>query len=326
VILSRRLYLGEIKHLKLHYKGKHQPIVDKKLWERVQSAIEANRTKPKADINVRTEAYLSGVVFMEDGRPLHMSVSKNGSGSYRYYVTKSRKYEPGIRLVANEFEGSFDRELIRFTSDARDALGECYEGECGAAIDSATQGLLAFSQQWHAMEYITKRAVIEAAIERICIWENRVDISIGVTNLLRHLAILPPLPVGTKTREHTVHLTHESRLKAHGRERRLIVSDGIIPEWSLNENASLLRAIARARVWYERLTRSDTGSIAALAKASRVSSAYASKFIRLAMLAPDLIEAIIDGRYSPGLSLRHLLLIAKHDWGRQRELFDAHGK
>ena len=65
----------------------------------------------------------------------------------------------------------------------------------------------------------------------------------------------------------------------------------------------------------------EVGSIKELARRSHVNPSYVARILRLATLAPDIIEAILDGREPSGLSLRKLTGKLPVMWDEQRERF-----
>ena len=83
-------------------------------------------------------------------------------------------------------------------------------------------------------------------------------------------------------------------------------------------NASLALTLARAHRWRDLLETRRYGSIRKLALELGVDSSYAARLLRLTLLAPDLVEAILDGTEPSGLSLE-MLYRAPADWEGQRE-------
>jgi site-specific DNA recombinase len=73
---------------------------------------------------------------------------------------------------------------------------------------------------------------------------------------------------------------------------------------------SLVRAIALAHDWRQQMERGSFQTIKALADAKGLSDSYVWKILRLGYLAPDIVEAILDGRQPVHLSL-HLINAAK---------------
>ena len=61
-----------------------------------------------------------------------------------------------------------------------------------------------------------------------------------------------------------------------------------------------MQAIVRAHGWREMLETGKYGTPANLAKAERVNDSYLSRMLRLALLAPDIVEAILGGRQPNG--------------------------
>ncbi len=64
----------------------------------------------------------------------------------------------------------------------------------------------------------------------------------------------------------------------------------------------------------------DYGSIAELADSESLNRSYVSRILRLTLLAPDIVEAILDGRQSEQLTLKAILEPFTAEWARQREL------
>ena len=70
---------------------------------------------------------------------------------------------------------------------------------------------------------------------------------------------------------------------------------------------ALVRALARAFRWQRLLDEGVYGTFDDLARAERVSQSYVSRILRLTLLAPSTVEAILDGRQPPALKLDNLL-------------------
>ena len=90
-LLRNRIYLGQIVHKDLVHQGEHLPIIDAKLFERVQQHLAANRVTRSAVAERRTErAALTGKLFDARGGPMSPAHSRGSSGRlYRYYVSAS---------------------------------------------------------------------------------------------------------------------------------------------------------------------------------------------------------------------------------------------
>lgn len=84
-------------------------------------------------------------------------------------------------------------------------------------------------------------------------------------------------------------------------------------------DSTLVRALARAFRWQRLLDEGAHATFDELAKAEGVSQSHVSRMLRLTLLSPDLVEAILEGRQPEGMRLEGLLAGFPDEWGRQRE-------
>jgi hypothetical protein len=103
--------------------------------------------------------------------------------------------------------------------------------------------------------------------------------------------------------------------------RKLIVAPPGCDDWAPPPKVdnSLIRALARAHRWQRMLESDEYGTIAELADAERISRSYVCRVLRLTLLAPDIVERILDGRGGPPLA--QLMQPFPVEWERQRERF-----
>ena len=80
----------------------------------------------------------------------------------------------------------------------------------------------------------------------------------------------------------------------------------------------LAKALARAWRWRRLLDRGVCSTAAAIAEAERVSKSYISRILRLALLAPDLVEAILGGWSDQRVMLEKLERPLPVRWEEQR--------
>ena len=64
-------------------------------------------------------------------------------------------------------------------------------------------------------------------------------------------------------------------------------------------DGTLVKAIARAHRWQGMLEGGEYGSIEELARAERINPSYLARVLRLTLLAPEIVESILDGRHDP---------------------------
>ena len=82
-----------------------------------------------------------------------------------------------------------------------------------------------------------------------------------------------------------------------------------------------VKVLARAFRWQRMLDEGVCGTIEELASREKVNRGYMSRVLRLTLLAPDIVEAILDGRQPEGLRLEDLLDGLPVEWQEQRREF-----
>src|SRR3984893_4679568 len=79
-----------------------------------------------------------------------------------------------------------------------------------------------------------------------------------------------------------------------------------------------IKAIAGASRWRDMLENGDYSTIREAATAEKINEPYVGRVLGLTLLAPELVEAIIDGRQSPDITLAQLMApfpaIWEHQW------------
>jgi hypothetical protein len=111
--------------------------------------------------------------------------------------------------------------------------------------------------------------------------------------------------------------------KRRGGRREIIVPEGLPVSTSskASEPVPLVVAVARARRWLRLLEGGRYADIADLARDLGVDRSYVSRLLRLALLAPDIVKAIVDGAEPSGLSFRTLVYNVPRGWDEQRKRF-----
>ena len=105
-----------------------------------------------------------------------------------------------------------------------------------------------------------------------------------------------------------------------------IVKRGGRKEMQLPEGAAqprradntLVKALARAFRWKRMLESGEYATIAELAEREGIAPSYMTRVLRLTLLAPDIVEAILDGKQEPKMTLARALEPLPVDWSDQR--------
>jgi len=112
----------------------------------------------------------------------------------------------------------------------------------------------------------------------------------------------------------TVHVPFRL-VKRGGRKEMVMPVDRRVPRQT---DDTLVKALARAFRWKRMLDSGTFSTIADLAQRERIAAPFLTRTMRLAQLAPDLVEAILDGRQPRGLTLEALREPLPSDWSEQR--------
>jgi hypothetical protein len=83
---------------------------------------------------------------------------------------------------------------------------------------------------------------------------------------------------------------------------------------------SMVKAIARAFRWREMLENGSYATIAEIAEDEKINESYVGRILRLTLLAPAVVEAIVDARHPPDLTLATLMRPFPTVWGEQTGL------
>jgi hypothetical protein len=83
---------------------------------------------------------------------------------------------------------------------------------------------------------------------------------------------------------------------------------------------TLIRALARAHRWNRMLEAGRYRSAQEIADAEKIGRSFVSRLLRLTLLAPDIQEAILEGRQGKGTQLEELTRAMPEAWGEQRLL------
>ena len=97
--------------------------------------------------------------------------------------------------------------------------------------------------------------------------------------------------------------------------------DGDVPDSPSAVQAAVVQALGRAFSWSDAIESGEVHSISDLARTLDVDNSYVVRILKLTTLAPDIIEAILNGEEPSGLSLARLIRTFPMDWQRQRALF-----
>ncbi|WP_270937662.1 hypothetical protein [Falsiroseomonas oryzae] len=105
------------------------------------------------------------------------------------------------------------------------------------------------------------------------------------------------------------------RVKPRGGRKAMVTPGMLVLE--RQQDITLIKAVARAFRWRRMLETGQFATIKDLAAAENINLSYVSRVLRLTLLAPDIVEAILDGRQPEGMTLPALMNPLPTEWVRQ---------
>jgi len=115
------------------------------------------------------------------------------------------------------------------------------------------------------------------------------------------------------------------RSQRRGGRKRIVAPNGneLTPSSKPQPDGTLVKALARAWRWQRMLDEGVYTTVSEIGDAESISKSYVSRILRLALLAPDIVEAIVAGRLNHGMMLEHLERPLPMSWDDQPSLLSA---
>jgi hypothetical protein len=110
------------------------------------------------------------------------------------------------------------------------------------------------------------------------------------------------------------------RFQRRGGRKRIVAPDGseIAPTTKPQPDGTLVKALARAWRWQRMLDDGVYASVSEIGDAENISKSYVSRILRLALLAPDIVDGILRGSTDQALVLERLERPLPASWDEQR--------
>lgn len=105
--------------------------------------------------------------------------------------------------------------------------------------------------------------------------------------------------------------------KLRGGRKLVLTPSGMALRGATAADTTLVKAVARAFRWRRMMETGRFATINELAAAEKINSSYVSRLLRLTLLAPDIVDAILDGRQPEGMKLPGLMEPFPVEWARQ---------
>jgi DNA invertase Pin-like site-specific DNA recombinase len=319
-LLNNRIYIGEIVHRGQSYPGQHKAIIPRELWDQVAARLQENNQAHRTGRSRSTPSLLTGKFFDSNGVRFTPTHAVKNAKRYRYYTSQTVVRQAGIkpaitRFPAQELE-QFVKSQIHLLLRAPDkcAAGMKDRPSKGAAAERAKD----LAREWPELTVSKQHEFVRNILRRVTISQTAVWIEIDKTKLFdtllgQNAVDLPFLCTG----KHGILKLSSNFQVLHRRgELRVIAPDGD----SCFEGVrvpSLVKAIARARDWYERIVAGDINNIGHLAQKVGLTRRYVRRILQCANLSPQITGALLTGKHPPNLTLKEILHGVPLNWREQ---------
>ena len=114
-------------------------------------------------------------------------------------------------------------------------------------------------------------------------------------------------------------------IRKRGGRKLVITPDGVAaaPAPRARVDSALLKALARGFRWRKLLETGDFSTIQEIADAENINPSYVSRVLRMTLLAPEIVEAILAGRQPEGLTMARAMKPLPTSWLEQIKLLNS---
>jgi DNA invertase Pin-like site-specific DNA recombinase len=286
-LLRNRFYTGEVAFKGEILPGEQTPIIDRRLFESVQAKLDQQIANHKT-ARSRSGALLTGKIFDDRGQRMTPTHATKGAVRYRYYTSSV---------------------LVQGQADQAGSVSRV----SGPEIENVIVGA------------VRKHFLLSPEIDAAAVIQNhvlRVEVHLG--KLVVQLTSPPSSAVVAKRKKAPTQIEVRWQKPPATRRREILVPQAGTPNRIQrpirSENRALLVAsIARGRRWLNELTADCDAATATIATRERCSERKVNMTISLAFLAPELVQAAIDGRLPHGMGVAKLSEMSA-SWSQQRNL------
>jgi len=318
-LLRNPIYIGEVRHKETRYPGLHRPIIERAVWDKTDELLHAHASRARGTATKSMRSPLAGKIFDESGKLLTPSHAVKGKRRYRYYVSRNllvgtaENAERGWRIPAPEIERSVTAALLTILEDRPGIATELEHLDCNAfQMKSALEAASSWSSRVRSETEAT--GALAVLVDRVDLSADGIRLSIKlplesaeIAHAATHLSLVRKIPM---------------QMRRRGVEMKLVI--GGDRELSRGNDPALLKLIARAHSWFDELVTGRATSMVEIGRREKVGKRHVSEIMRLAFLAPDIVEQIVTGVQSPELTAKTLLQKSGRlpiDWEAQRKYF-----
>ncbi len=320
-IIQNPIYIGKIKFHNELFDGIHQPIIEESLFQKVNK-IKQEKYRGRSKLpEYKDDSILKNMISCSCcDSPMHITTIKRGVKRYRYYISavaekKGHSYCEVAQVNAGELENVILKtikplfkktDLIQTLANETKKINlSCQEREVFDAMDN-------FEEVFSGLTLSAQREILHLLINKIIVFPHYITIYFKASAC----AIMPEKMLETLEPGTNMIKVPYSLLKKRG---KTVLLSGQMEKTETDQ--ALIKAIIRAFQWtktmeMEGITQKE------LAKREHINCGYLGKIMRLTILAPDIIQAILEGKQPTYLTVDTFMRnVIPYRWDEQRIKF-----
>jgi DNA invertase Pin-like site-specific DNA recombinase len=310
-ILNSPIYAGLIGHKGTTYPGLHQAIIDPATWQSVQDQLADNALQHRTRTNAKAPALLAGLLVDAQGHKFTPSHSVKHKRRYRYYIDRALitgdgpTATPIRRIPAPEIEGLVIDGIADLLSTPPRLLGLLADEKIRAAeINRVIGAARQLQKNLRQAEPTTAARILAPLLHKVVLAEALVLIYVSKTQLRTALALRPDTSKADAS--DICVLKIPARVRTRGVQLKIVMENpaGAVQR---NPDPALIKALGRAFDWLQSVKAGQVSSVSEIAVAENLTGSYVTRVLRLAFLAPNIVEAIITGTQPVELTLDRIL-------------------
>jgi site-specific DNA recombinase len=290
--LRNRFYIGEVRYKGEVFPGEQPAILDRALFDAVQSKLDRQRTN-HAKARQQSQSLLMGRIFDERGNRMTPSYAVKNAVRYRYYISAALiQGQPDKAAKLNRVPATEIERLI--LSAVRTHL----TGESNNRVEA--QGSHSLNDKELIAAYVSRVDVkrdhfaiqLSAKSERDSAAQHRRHSAQQDEPLHRdpHELVVPWLKTPSKRPREII---LPASISSHSDPRPI----------RAETRAKLVSAIAKGRHWLDELIAGTVTNVEQIATREKCSIRQVNRTITLAFIAPTLVQAAVDGRLPRGIGV-----------------------
>lgn len=318
-LLSNPVVVGRVRHRDQVYPGQHEPIIDTETWDTVQRLLETNRRHHATRTRAADPSPLMGKLFDPAGNLMRPSHAKKGARRYRYYVSPALMQSSietgasGWRVPAADIERALAGALRAKLHDPSWRAAFVRGFASGENIAEMLDRLDQLAVQLEDTARAESRLMLRHVVRRVTLTESELKAEVDLASIVEqteksgdpgHLSFTVAAPL---------------RVDRRGGSVRLVLR-GAAGEPPAPDPQLVKLVIAARRRLAAYIHPTDPKPLSELAASEGIDKSDLSRSLQLAFLAPDIVEAILDGRQPAELTARRLQRLEKLPllWDEQR--------